>query len=61
MSNHELTLHAIREAQLIIAHYVHPDPRNCEETINNLLPVLDRDDVVQAVDRLEAGTGMRVA
>jgi hypothetical protein len=61
LSDQELTLCAIREAQLILADYVHPGPRDCEKTINALLSVLDRDDVVEAVDRLEAGTGMRVA
>lgn len=61
LSDEELTLFAIREAQLILADYIHPGPRNAETTVNALLSVLDRDDVVEAVDRLEAGTGMRVS
>jgi hypothetical protein len=56
-----LTLSAIREAQLILAEYVQPGPRDAEKTINDLLSVLDRDDVVEAVDRLKAGTGMGVS
>jgi len=61
LSDEELTLMAIREAQLILADYIHPGPRDAEKTLNELLSVLDRNDVVEAVDRLEAGTGMRVS
>ena len=61
LSDEELTLMALREAQLILADYVQPGPRDSEKTIQQLLEVLDRDDVVEAVDRLEAGTGMRVS
>jgi hypothetical protein len=53
LSDEELALYAIREAQLILADYILPGPRDCEKTINALLSVLDRDDVVEAVDRLE--------
>jgi hypothetical protein len=61
LSDEELTLHAIREAQLILADYIHPGPRDAEKTLNDLLSVLDRNDVVEAVDRLEASTGMRMS
>ena len=60
LSDEELALYAIREAQLILADYIQPGPRDAEMTLNDLLSVLDRDDVVEAVDRLDAGTGMRV-
>jgi hypothetical protein len=60
LSDEELTLYAIREAQLILADYIHPGPRDADKTIDALLSVLDRDDVVEAVDRLETGTGMRL-
>jgi hypothetical protein len=61
LSDEELTLMALREAQLILAEHVLPGPRDSEKTINALLSVLDRDDVVAAVDRLEAGNGTRVS
>jgi hypothetical protein len=53
MSDEELTLLAIREAQLILADYLLPGPRDAERTIQDLLMILDRADVVEAVDRLE--------
>lgn len=59
LSDEELALHAIREAQLILADYIQPGSRDAAQTINELLSVLDRNDVVEAVDGLEAGTGMR--
>lgn len=53
LSDEELTIMALREAQLILADYVQPGPRDSAKTIQQLLQVLDRDDVVEAVDRLE--------
>ena len=61
LSDEELTLYAIREEQLILADYIQLRPRDSEKTIDALLSVLDRDDAVEAVDRLEAGTGMRLS
>jgi hypothetical protein len=59
LSDDELVLYAIREAQLILADYIQPGQHDSAKTINELLSVLDRKDVVEAVDRLEAGIGMR--
>ena len=59
LTDHELTVMALREAEPILADYIQPGPRDCEKTINELLAVLDRDDVVEAVDRLEVETGVR--
>jgi hypothetical protein len=61
LSDEELTVYAIREAQLILADYIEPGTRNAEKTIQDLLDVLDRNDVVEAVDRLEDATGLRLA
>lgn len=61
LSDEELTLMAIREAQLISADYIHSGPRDAEKTIDALLSVLDRGDVVEAVERLETWTGMRIS
>jgi hypothetical protein len=60
MSDQELAVYALREAQLILATYVEPGPRNSEKTIQQLMDVLDRNDVVEAVDRLEDATGLRM-
>ncbi|MDA9420943.1 hypothetical protein [Bradyrhizobium sp. CCBAU 53380] len=40
---------ALEEAQGILARHVEPGPRDCEQTINKLLDVLDDETVVQAL------------
>jgi hypothetical protein len=61
LSDQELTLFALREAQHIPADYVQPGARDSENTLQQLLEVLDRSDVVEAMDRLESETGLRLA
>ena len=52
MSDRDLVLDAIEEAQRILAEHIEPERRNPEATINMLLFLLDRRDVVAAVRRL---------
>ncbi|WP_439405949.1 hypothetical protein ACNJX9_31805 [Bradyrhizobium sp. DASA03076] len=40
---------ALEEAQGILARHVEPGPRDCKQTINKLLDVLDDEAVVQAL------------
>ena len=40
---------ALEDAQGILARHVEPGPRDCEQTINRLLDVLDDETVVQAL------------
>ena len=60
MSDRDLVLDAIEEAQRILAEHTEPERRSPEATINMLLFLLDRRDVVAAVRRLRAGYGLRV-
>ena len=41
---------AVVKAQSILARYVEPGPRDCENTINELMDVLDDENVVEAVE-----------
>lgn len=41
---------AVKEAQAILARYVEPGPRGCQNTINDLLAVLDDERLVQAME-----------
>ena len=59
MTDSEIILRAVQQAQTILACYIEPGLRNLEKTINELLEVLDRDELVSAVDRLEAAMGLR--
>ncbi|MFB6458671.1 hypothetical protein [Bradyrhizobium tunisiense] len=56
-------LQAVQEAQGILARHVEPGPRDCEQTINQLLDVLDDEAVVQAIEdsRMEKPTPEQLA
>jgi len=53
-------LDALRRANRIIAAYLESGPRDADETITQLAAVLDTQELVRAVDRLEKGHGLRV-
>jgi hypothetical protein len=61
VSDHELVLDATEDAQRILAEYLEPGPRrNPDATMHMLVTILGRRDVVAAVNRLRAGSGLRV-
>jgi hypothetical protein len=59
MTDEELLIYAMREAQLVLAQHIDRSPRDAEETIAQLLEILDRQDVVKATERLCRGYGLR--
>jgi hypothetical protein len=61
LSDQELTLYALREAQLILADGDQDTPLNPKKTIEDLKALLTRTDLVEAVDRLEASIGLRLS
>jgi hypothetical protein len=52
MTDQQLTLQAISEAQLILEEYLRPRPQNNERILDKLVEVLERPDLVVAVNRL---------
>ena len=42
-----------------LARHIEPEPQDAAMTINDLLSVLDHNDDVEAVDRLEVELGLR--
>jgi hypothetical protein len=42
LNDQEMTVMVLREAQLILANYIQPGPRDREKTIQEQLEVLDR-------------------
>jgi hypothetical protein len=60
LSDQELALYALREAQLILADGDQGTPLNRHKIIEELKALLPRTDRVQAVDRLEASIGLRL-
>jgi hypothetical protein len=59
ITDEELIIYATREAQRVLAQHIERGPRDAEETIALLLEILDRQDVVNATDRLCRGYGLR--
>jgi hypothetical protein len=59
-ADQQLILDAVDKAQRILAGYLDPGPRNPEGTIEELREVLARPELVDAVQRVRAGYGLRV-
>jgi hypothetical protein len=60
MTDREVVLQAIEEAQRILAEYIEPGRRDAVVTVKALLDVLHRRDVVAALNRLKAGYGLYI-
>ena len=57
MSDQELAVQAVRDAQLILEEYLEPRPHKHEGLLDRLVEVLERPSVMVAVDRLHRGVG----
>jgi hypothetical protein len=53
MSDQELTVQAVSDAQRILEEYLEPRPRDYEGLLNRLVEVFERPSVMVAVDRLQ--------
>jgi hypothetical protein len=58
-TDEELIVHAMRDAQLLLAEHIERGPTDAEEAITQLLEILDRQDVVAATNRLCQEYGLR--
>jgi hypothetical protein len=58
-TDEELIVHAMRDAQLLLAEHIERGPTDAEEAITPLLEILDRQDVVAATNRLCREYGLR--
>jgi hypothetical protein len=59
MTDEELLIYAMREAQSVLAEHINRGPRDAEEAIAQLLEILDRQDVVKATNRLCRNYGLK--
>ena len=53
MTDQQLILQAVNQAQRILEGYLEPRPQNDERTLTELVEVLERPDLVVAVSRLQ--------
>jgi hypothetical protein len=48
----ETALRAVEDARRILGEYIEPGPRDATVTVDRLVAVLDRDDFIHALDRM---------
>jgi hypothetical protein len=60
MPDQELVLAALRQVGLIIAEHLELGMTDADETIAQLVAVLDTKELADAINRLERGFGLRV-
>ena len=53
MTDQQLVLQAVNEAQRILEEYLEPRPQNDERILAELVEVLERSDLIVAVSRLQ--------
>jgi len=57
MTDQQLALQAVSEAQRILEEYLEPRPHNNERILDRLIEVLERPELIVAVGRLQRGNG----
>jgi len=57
MTDQQLAVQAVSDAQRILEEYLEPRPHNNEHILDRLVEVLERPDLLIAVDRLQRGNG----
>ena len=60
MTDPQLVLQAINEAQLILEEYLRPRPQNNERILDKLVEVLERPGLFVAVSRLQQQSNLAV-
>jgi hypothetical protein len=56
----DTVLRAIEDARRILGEFIAPGPRDPMHTLEKLLTVLDRDEVVHALDRMKRRRTLRL-
>jgi hypothetical protein len=56
----ETLVRAVEDSRRILGEYIESGRRDATETVQRLLAVLDKDDVVHALDRIKRGRVLRL-
>ena len=59
-SDHGTVLRAVEDARRILGEYIAPGPGDAMQTLERLLVVLDRDDLLHALDRIQRRRTLRL-
>jgi hypothetical protein len=49
----EILIRAVEDARRILGEYIEPGPRDAKRTVERLLAVLDKPEIVHALDRIK--------
>jgi hypothetical protein len=49
----DTVIRAVEDARRILGEYIEPGPRDATRTVERLLAILDRNDLVHALDRIK--------
>jgi hypothetical protein len=60
MTDQELIFQALRQVGSIVAEYLLSGATDADETITQLIAVLDTQELAEAMNRMERGYGLRV-
>jgi hypothetical protein len=52
-SDQDTLIRAVEDARRILGEYIEPGPRDATRAVQRLLAVLDRNDVIHALDRIK--------
>jgi hypothetical protein len=57
MRDIDIITKAMDDAQQVLHGYIEPGPRDAQQTLQRMIEILDRDDVVAARERMSRGYG----
>jgi hypothetical protein len=59
-TDQDTVLQAVEDARRILREYIVPGPRDATQTVHRLIAVLDRDELVHALDRMKKRQTLRL-
>ena len=59
-TDQETVLRAMDDARRVLGEYIAPGPRDATRTVHRLIAVLDRDELVHALDRMKKRRTIRL-
>jgi hypothetical protein len=59
-TDQDTVLQAVEDARRILREYIVPGQRDATQTVHRLIAVLDRDELVHALDRMKQGRTLRL-
>jgi hypothetical protein len=56
----DVLIRALEDARRVLGEYIEPGPRDATRTVERLLAILDRSDLVHALDRIKGRRVVRL-